>query len=487
MQTAGHVGAGAVRQLLPDLAEQPGPRYRALSSALAGLLLDGRLGSGVRLPSERDLAATLKISRATATAAYDELAADGLLIRKRGAGSYLILPSGATVSGPGGRIARTGRRPGLLDLSVASLPAIPGVIENAMQAVSADLSRFTGQDGYHPYGLADLRARIAERYTQRGVATTAEDILVTNGAQHSFDLILRLATNPGDRVLTELPTYPGAVEAIKAHQARAVAVPFAADGGWDTATIANLLRQTAPRIAYLIPDFHNPTGRLIDTESRRAVVSAARRSGTVVVVDESFVDLDLRSAGESGRAILPTAALDRTVISLGSLSKPLWGGLRIGWIRADPDTVQRLAVVRARSDMAGSVIDQLVAQHVLPGIDDLIGQRRVELATKRDALLAALADALPSWRPSRADGGLSIWLELDAPGATALTHLLEQRGVLLTPGPRFALDGTLERFLRFPFALAVEDLVRAVGLTAQAWTEIDRTSIGRSAGSLITA
>jgi len=482
------VGVHAISALLPDLNQQSGPRYLALSSGLAALLLDGRMAPGARLPSERDLANALRLSRATVTAAYDQLASEGMLSRRRGSGSYLTLPAAARVTGPGARMARERLDSGTIDLSTASLPALPGRVEAALASVTADLSRLARHNGYEPYGLGELRAQIAARYTQRGAATTADDILITNGAQHGFDLVLRLMVSPGDRVLTELPTYPGALEAIKAHSARAVAVPFADDDSWDTTTIRNALLQTAPRLAFVIPDFHNPTGALIGSPQRELLLSAARRAGTTVVVDESFIDLDLRPEYASTTAPTAMASLDGTVISIGSLSKPIWGGLRIGWIRADSEQIQQLAIVRARADMGGAIIDQLLAQVLLVDLDASIAQRRAELRIKRDALLDALAVELPQWRPTIPAGGLSTWVRLDAPAATPLTHLLEQRGVLITPGSRFAIDGTLERFLRIPFALPVPDLQTAVHRIAETWSELDVDRLPRrSTAALVPA
>ena len=500
MQTSTRLGVHAISTLLPDLDRQPGPRYRALSAALTAMLLDGRLTPGIRMPSERDLASALRISRSTATAAYDELARDGLLSRRQGSGSYLTLPATVKLRGPASRMSLEGAMDDVLDLSVACLPAIPGVIESALAAVGPLVGRYPQGDGYHPYGVPELRAAVAARYRARGVPTEPDQILVTNGAQHAFDLVLRLAVSPGDRVLTDMPTYPGALDAIRQSGARAVTVPFKPGGDWDVAAIRNAIRQTAPRLAFLIPDFHNPTGALMTTDVRREVLAAARRAGTTVVVDESFVELDLReppatahpsataespgmaespgtaelpgTAESPATAELPMASLEPSAISLGSLSKPIWAGLRVGWLRAAPDAVQRLAAIRARSDMGGPVIEQLMATRLLPELDSIVTRRRAELRIKRDVLLRALAVELPHWRPSRPLGGLSSWVELDAAAATQLTHRLEQRGVLITPGARFAVDGTLERYLRIPFALPSGELVRAVELIKRTWSEL---------------
>lgn len=454
---------------------------------MASLLLDGRVAPGVRLPSERDLATVLQLSRSTATAAYQQLTEDGLLIRRRGSGSYLRLPAGSRVSGPGGRLNRQDEGVGVLDLSIAAMPTLPGLLEEAATLALPRLSQHTGDIGYQPYGISALRERVARQYTDRGAHTEADQILVTNGAQHAMDLLLRLQLNAGDRVVTELPTYPGALDAIRAHGGRVVAVPFGRDGSWDGAALRNALLQTSPRLAFLIPDFNNPTGVLIGSAQRRELLAAARRSGTTVIVDESFIHLDLRPAGNPTERPLPMAAIDDTVVSIGSLSKPIWGGLRIGWIRTDRDSVSRLAMIRARSDMGGSVLEQLVADEVLADLESIVARRRAELTVKREALLSHLTLRLPGWQPTYPAGGLSTWVKLDAPGATPLTHLLEQRGVLLTPGSRFAVDGTLERYLRIPFALPAADLVTAVDRMAVAWADLGPRQVRRPSAALVPA
>ena len=393
-----------------------------------------------------------------------------MLSRRRGSGSYLTLPPGTRVTNPSGRLHRPNGG-AVLDLSIAALAAPAGLLERAAPRAVARLGSFTDATGYQPYGITELRELVAARFTDRGVPTNASQILITNGAQHALDLMLRAHVVGGTAVLVDVPTYPGALDAIRAQGGRVLGVPLAPDGGWDVTGLRTTLQQVAPRLAYLIPDFHNPTGRLIADDAREAVLVAARRAGTTVVVDETFLDLDLRDdPSESPR---PMAAIADAVVTLGSLSKTVWGGLRVGWLRADEDLVSQLAVLRARSDMSGSVLDQLLASELLADLAPIVASRRAEFRAKHRVLLAELARQLPSWRVRPADGGLFVWAELDAPDATGLTHLLEQRGVLLAPGARFAVDGGLERFLRIPFALPEPDLIDAVERIAIAWHSLD--------------
>ncbi|MGI5148646.1 PLP-dependent aminotransferase family protein [Plantactinospora sp. CA-294935] len=446
------------------------PDYVALAGAVRGLLADGRLPLGVRLPAERELAEALRVSRTTVTAAYRELRESGHLNSRRGAGSWTTLPDGHRVASSGLWTPQDDLD--MIDLGCAALAA-PAALAPAARAAAEDLPRYLGGAGYHPTGIVELRAAVARSYTQRGLATSPEQIMVTNGVQHALDLVLRLALPTGGSVLVESPTYPNALAALAARRARIATHGLATEGtGWDADLLLGSFRQTRPRLAYLIPEFQNPTGHLMPAELRERVVATAHASGTDLVVDESFVDLAL----DGTEVPPPTAVFDRhsRVVTIGGMSKPYWGGLRIGWIRASAPQVQRLAAVRVGVDMAGPVLDQLVAVRLLADAETIVAARRVELAAQRDALLAALRAELPNWRVRTPAGGVTLWAELDGPIASALARAAEEVGVRLAPGPRFGLDGTLERFLRLPFTLPAAELTEAVRRIAAVRYDIDR-------------
>jgi DNA-binding transcriptional MocR family regulator len=468
MATLSRIGGRALADLLPDLRKMPGPVYSALARAVTSQVLDGRIATETRLPSERELAAALRLSRATVTAAYDALRTEGFLASRTGSGSYVTVPPGFR---PRTALARWTTRSSegadVIDLSCAALPAPPDLLQTAVAAAAGGLAPYLLGDGYEPAGLPVLRDAVAARFTARGAATRPDQILITNGSLHGLDLLLRLLVGPGDRVITELPTYPGALDSVRANGGRLVPVPMAAQGGWQVDQLRATLRQTAARIAYLTPDYHNPTGALIPEADRREVLKVARQTGTTIVVDESFVDLGF------GHAERPTAAIDPTVVTVGSLSKPVWGGLRIGWLRASTDLVHRLAALRTSIDMGGPVLDQVVAAELFGHLDAIAADRVAELIPRRDALVAALARELPDWRLSMPQGGLSLWLQLPAPLSTPLTMLSAQAGVVAVPGSRFGVDGTLERFLRLPYALPADRLVEAVGRLADVWAQLD--------------
>ncbi|MFI5832924.1 PLP-dependent aminotransferase family protein [Micromonospora sp. NPDC051300] len=444
------------------------PDYVALAAAVRGLLADGRLPLGVRLPAERELAEALRISRTTVTAAYRELRESGHLASRRGAGSWTMLPGTHRVASTGLWTPLDDRD--MIDLGVAALSAPPQLVP-AARAAAEDLPRYLGGAGYHPTGIIELREAVARGYTERGLPTSPEQIMVTSGTQHALDLVLRLALSPGGPVLVESPTYPNALAALAARRAR-ITTHGLSDTGWDADLLLGSLRQTRPKLAYVIPEFHNPTGHLMAADLRERLVGAAHAAGTDLVVDESFVDLPL----DGTPLPPPVAVFDRhsRVISIGGMSKPYWGGLRIGWVRASAPQVQRLAAARVGVDMASPVLDQLVAVHLLAQAPAIVAARRAQLAAQRDALVATLADRLPDWRVTVPRGGVTLWAELDGPISSALARAAEEVGVRLAPGPRFGLDGTLERFLRLPFTLPAADLVEAVGRLAAVRYDLDR-------------
>jgi DNA-binding transcriptional MocR family regulator len=160
------------------------------------------------------------------------------------------------------------------------------------------------------------------------------------------------------------------------------------------------------------------------------------------------------------------------VLSLGSVSKSIWGGLRVGWIRAAPALVQRLAAARALGDMAGPVLEQLVVASMLANPESALDIQRNRLATGAAALHSALAAHLPDWQPTHPQGGTFLWVRLPGPFATDLALLAAGAGVRIAPGPRFGPDGTMESYLRLPFTVGADRLLTAItrlaGIAGQA-------------------
>ena len=460
-----------------DSGASPGHRsaYVALAERVRLLVLDGRLPLRTRLPAERSLAETLGVSRTTVTAAYEQLRTQGFLHSRQGSGSWTSLPADVGPAGAaGGALNAAGA--GLLDLAHAAPPAPVGALHRAAAAAVVDLPRYLPSHGYDALGLPELRAAVAARYDHRGLPTSPEQVLITNGAQHGWALVLRLLTGPGDRVLVEAPTYPNAIEAVRSAGARPVPVGLERDG-WDLDMFAATLRQSNPRLAYLLPDHQNPTGLVLDTEGRARVAALAGAARTPLVIDETLAELSLD--GPPVPAPFAASAGAGTVLSIGSTSKTFWGGLRVGWIRTEPDLVQRLVAARAGLDLGTPVLEQLVTTHLLGDIESVLATRREELRSQRAALEAALHRHFPAWSWRRPSGGLSLWAELDAPVSSLLASTAEAYGIALAAGPRFGVDGSFERFLRLPFTLGIDDVEEAVQRLAAVRAAIGPARAGR--------
>lgn len=456
--------ARRLAELVGDLAGERPPRYAALAQRVRMLVADGRVPLGTRLPAERELAAALTLSRATVTAAYARLRDDGWATARQGAGTFAALPAGphrgAWVPGP--------VDDGSIDMAHAA-PSAPASVPAAFATALAELPRHLPQHGYHPAGLPDLRARIAERYTARGLPTTPEQILVTAGALHGVATAFQTLLRRGQRLLTEQPTYPNALDAARASGVRILptALDAAEPDAWlDAAERA--LRTVRPAAAYLMPDFHNPTGRLVDAAGRERLAAALRRSGTVAVVDETFAELWLDTPAPP-----PLASFGEGHVSVGSLSKTFWGGLRIGWVRAEAETVRHLTAVAVRSTMAGPVVEQLAACALLDGADAALDELRQQLRERRAVLLGELRSRLPAWRVPEPAGGLVLWCGLPSPRSRALVAAAEGHGLRLAPGPLFGTGHALDDRLRLPYTHAPEVLRAAVALLARADADVE--------------
>jgi DNA-binding transcriptional MocR family regulator len=449
------VTPAALDDLLGRSWRRPGESAYALADGLRGLVVNGRVAARTRVPSERELSSRLGISRGSVSRAYDRLREEGYLVSRRGSGSWLTLPEGrGPIPPPDGDDAE-------LNLTLAALPAPDPLLAHAAQRAAAALPRLVHTAGYDAAGVPELREAIAARLTERGLPTRADEVLVTAGAQHALHLLLTLLAGPGDRVLVDAPAYPRTLAAVRMARARAVAVPLTPTG-WDLEAWEATLAAVTPALAVTVADFHNPTGLTMSATAREALARACARAGTPLVVDETFAELRL-----DGPALPPPlGAFDpgAAVVTVGTLSKSAWGGLRVGWIRATRRLVTELTTVRASLDMAGPVLDQLLALELLAEWPDVLADRRTLLTARRAALLEALPAA---WRVRRPHGGMSAWVQLPAPVATRLAGVAATRGVAVTPGPAFSVDGTFESHIRLPFTLPPDDLRAAVGRLAE--------------------
>jgi DNA-binding transcriptional MocR family regulator len=440
-----------------------GPAYQGLADGLRMLIVDGRLPVGAQLPSERALADALRVSRTTVTAAYTQMRDDGYLNGRRGARSTTALPIA-----PSAVATTTG--PASFNLAAATLAAPVAAVSQAFAESAEQVTPYLHGIGVELAGVAPLRAAIAERYCARGLPTEPDEIMVTTGALHAIGLILATYTQPGDRVLVEQPTYHGALSAMATRGIRPVPVAMTQDG-WDLDAVGAAVRQLSPSLAYLVPDNHNPTGMTLPPTGRKRLAQIIAETRTRTIIDETITDIWLDEPVPPPLAAAMTTGRD-LVLTVGSMSKSCWGGLRIGWIRAERSTLTTVAAMRPAIDMGTAIVEQLAAAKLLGLADELLPDRRDLLRGRRALLLELLEEHLPDWQPNPGKGGLSLWVRLPAPMSSALSAAASRMGLEIPPGPRFGVDGTLERFIRVPYSLPDEQLTEAIALLARAWRSV---------------
>ncbi|MFC9895719.1 PLP-dependent aminotransferase family protein [Nocardia sp. NPDC127579] len=351
-------------------------------------------------------------------------------------------------------------RPEVISLACAAPDAPPPEIAAAYARIVPELAGLSGEIGYHPAGYLPLRVAIAERYTRLGAPTRPEQILVTNGGQQGLTLLARALLRPGDRVVLETPTYPGALEAFREASAVLRPLPLGLTG-FRTAV------RSGAALAYVTPTFQNPTGTVLSRLVRRGLAEAAAAAGIPLIVDEVLAELAFPGAPE----LPPTAADVDSVITVGSLSKSLWGGLRVGWVRADPATIARLARLRAVGDLGGNLPAQMAATGLVADLDSLCRAQALTRKAAHDSLIEDLAVHLPQWPVAPVPGGQSLWIPLPHGDGASFAQTALRHDIAVLAGNGLDPTGSSDGHIRLHFRHPRSTLRDAVLRLAAAWAD----------------
>lgn len=477
-------------------SSRPGPLYRRLADALRAAIERGEIEVGRRLPPERALARQLAVSRTTVVQAYDVLRGDEWLESRQGSGTWVSRapdataalgewrPANATVMMKRDQLA-TGLTPspGTIDLTCACLPPLPGLIEESLAQAGEALGEAARDHGYSALGLPALRRAIARHLEARGLPTLESQVLVTSGAQQAIALAGALLLRRGDTALVESPTFLGALDALGTSGATLSPVEAGTDGVRPEA-LREALRARPARLLYLTPTFHNPTGAIVPEGARREIARLASDAQLTILEDDSLVDISQAAPPPPSLAALAPRA---PIVSIGSLSKLCWGGLRIGWIRAPEPVISRLAGLKVASDLGSSMLSQVVAVRLLERADEVRRRRRVQLTTQRDALATALERDLPDWSWTLPEGGLSMWVRLPHGDASELAQVALRHGVSLLSGSTLSADGGHPQHLRLVYVHEPGVIAEAVARLARAWQAYAPMAIpaGREMGVIV--
>lgn len=480
MSEATTVGRADLLALLGEWSHNQSSLYVELADALVACVRRGDLAPGTRLPAERDLARGISVSRGTVMAAYGRLRELGWAESRRGSGTRIrddvrrpLAP--ADTRGPdAGRYRTLSSRlirpsPDVIDLALALVrdpKDLPGDLFEVPQGL---VRAIAGDTGIAPQGGLALREAISARYTASGLRTTADQIVVTGGGQQGIDLCATLALRPGDTVLVEEATYPGGLASFSRHGARIRTVPV--QGSWgDLRLLTAAIAQHRPRLMYLMPSMHNPTGRTASESWRRALAALADQHELYLVEDDSAADLLF-----DGERMPPVAAYSASgrVLTIGSLSKPVWGGLRVGWLRANEGTANQCGQIKATKDLGLSAFAQAAAVQVLPRLDEIAAMRARALGRNAEHLVDLLELHLPDWEADYPDGGLTLWARLPEPTAEDFAQRALRHGVAVSPGAAYCAGADRTDRIRLSFASRPETLTEGVLRLAAAWKAAD--------------
>lgn len=376
---------------------------------------------------------------------------------------------------PGGTTIRDAmvltRRPGVISFA-GGLPASEfldpeGIAKSYAHVLSQDSRRLLQYSSTE--GDGGLREVIAARLSRQGLPTGPGDLLVTTGATQGLILLATAILDPGDVVLVEDPTFMGALECFHYAGVRAVPVPTD-DQGIQVEALGQIASAVRPRMLYVVPNFQNPTGHTLSAGRRAAVASLAARHGFRIVEDDPYGELRFR--GERVPWITSwEEAADRGVL-MGSLSKTLAPGLRMGWLRAPAELREACVLAKQAFDLHSPGVDQAAAAHYLSHND--LDARLVPVRAQYGRRLAALLEALPAALPegstwSRPDGGMFVWVRLpDGYDAFRLLPHAVAHGVAYMPGVPFYAGAVDPATLRLSFAThAPRDIEKGLSRLAE--------------------
>jgi DNA-binding transcriptional MocR family regulator len=474
--------AAALGDLIRRHLPGSGGLYRRLADAITEVIGTDQLPVGARLPAERPLAEALAISRSTVVAAYDELRARGLVESRRGSGTTVAAAAGRGRSGADKRMPtgygeslfhRITVDPGeVIAMTYAVDPGMPELARELEDLARTDLPVLLQGVGYHPRGLQVLRERIADHFTESGLPTVADEIVVTSGAHQAIALTTQMYLRTGATVVIEQPSWPGCFDLFGAAGGRVVGVPLD-DAGIRPELLTAALAEHQPAMLFVMPTFHNPTGRLMSAARRRQVAELAAKYGVVVVEDNAYSAWD-PAGPEIPPPLAAFAPKNAEVFTIGSVSKAVWGGLRIGWIRAPRPLAERLARHKALADLGSPVIDQALTARLLPRLHEMTAER-ARLATVRRKLMGQLlTERLPEWSWEEPDGGSALWVRLPDTDARTFAQVALRHGVEVVAGRAMDPTGEHDDHLRVPFSYPAEVMSDAVDRLAGAWRELRR-------------
>lgn len=429
------------------------------------------MARGERIPPTRELAQSIGLNRATITAAFDVLEAEGLIRREVGRGSFVT----GTQEAPEA-IRFSASRPSEMMFPMEEFRATCREVIDSAEA--AHILQLGPAGGYGP-----LRRYLLNEARKRGTAGPDDDILVTSGCQQAFDLIQRVLAARGETVLIEDPVYPGLRNVFLRGGARVIGMPVGHEGV-ELDALGALLDREKPRLIVLTPNFQNPTGTTLPMEARRTIQDMAKHAGTIVVENDLYSELRYR-----GAEIPAMKSLDSPgeTLLLGSFSKIAFPGLRVGWAIGPKHLIARLTEAKEASDLHSDQLSQAVLLRFAES-GRLAGHLQKMLAAgalRLQATLSACERELPPGSTfTRPEGGMNVWVELPRPlDSSELAERVARENVSFLPGKYFAVTRPQTQGLRLSFAgLTPENIAHGMAVLGLVFRAAQQRAFIRQTG-----
>jgi GntR family transcriptional regulator/MocR family aminotransferase len=472
---------------LPIDRTKHAPLYLQIEESVRKLVANGTLRPGERLPSMRELARSIGVNRITVEAAFSRLESSGLVYSHVGRGTFVAQSAADAPPRPPGpaagpeAVARlwgplfVDLRPSTIPMpslgtkagseAISFVPAAPPAelfpahdfqrcVAYVLKRRIDEIARLGPSDG-----LPALKTTLMRWLSHRSIEASEEEILITTGCQQAMDLVRKVLLGPGDALLMENPTYPGAVTALASSSVERYELPLQ-DGTIDMRAFQSLNGRSRAKLIYVVPNFQNPTGACMSLEERQQLVAHASHQRVPILEDDVFGELSF------GGTTLPSlkALAPHLVIYIGSFSKMISPGLRVGWVVAPRPVIKQLRLLKQAADLQTNLLvqaalDEFCRRELLHR--HLKRVRRV-FVRRRDAMAEALQKHFPEeaqWQVPT--GGLSFWVTLNASfDSDEFLKIAQDKGVEFVPGSAFYFRSPMCNSLRLSFAAETEERIQ---------------------------
>lgn len=466
--------------LLGEWRNEAGSLAHRLACAIENAVQRGELLEGWALPSERNLATALDVSRSTTARAMELLAERGIVRRVHGAGTFVAYRPGASAAAASSRAVLprglreryrlgSGTEPGL------AAATFPDAADLPSQALTLGADDLLAVSGYAMAGLDTTRLALAATLSANGLPTTPDALVVTTGATQALSVAFEMLLSADDVVIVETPCHPTTLDLLRRIGARIVPVRTG-DGTVGADALVRMAHQTRARMAVVMATCNVATGRSLSEPDRSTLVRLAR-DGVVVVDDRTLADY------HPDPAPTPPAAMaeHRNLITVGSFNKIYWGGLKMGWIRLHPSLVETVVRIKARTDAGTSVPSQILLTKLLARHDHVVAHRRSQMERRTHMASAFLRDELPEWRNEAAGIGPSQWIRLPLRDTAEFVGFASAHGTTVGYGGLYRSDARPSAHVRLTLTASDEEIMAALHTLRDAWSAF-RTSRGGRGG-----